>query len=314
VKESVDALIEEKLIEPCTTDGCMQRRRKRERVRWQLKKDQIKVKDDPNVKSKYTLPEKPGKKPDVWIIKRDISTIRTIFNNYRTLRDGLWKLDWVRDLVVGYQFDTRGLDDKGCDELKRMLQLSRHFFELGVNYSDLHVLTLEWKYYLDPKIGKSSIEHAYEFNDKTDLGLLSIASYRNLFAFCYFMDEFRSDSTPGGYKIVDRYSRQRLHGMIESRHNEILTGIENVMIPTLNGIFGIISDEAFALLNFKNPDGMKTIRENVMQHTALSKQIKRTRKDPDWQKKVDLYRDEQQQIFLEILDGLKDMRIIKRYP
>src|SRR5271157_649372 len=97
LKTPMDELEKENLIEVCETGDCERRRLKRKGAQWGK---------DSNVKSKFSQPKDRGTKPKVWLIKRDISTINTIFNTYHVLQDLLWQKEWVRTLVVEIQLET----------------------------------------------------------------------------------------------------------------------------------------------------------------------------------------------------------------
>jgi hypothetical protein len=302
VSHLVNELEKENLIELCTTEGCEKRR---------LKRELEKIKDDPNVKDKYSPLRKPGPKPEVWIIKRDISTIHTIFNKYPTLQDSLREQEWVRDLIVENRLDIRdpsGQDIKVLEiiiELNIMLEQSRHFFKLCVNYEDLYGLAIEWKHYLSPASEKSPRKIAKQIKNDMGLSFARIIHYRNLFAFCYFMDEFDGKERDKGHKIVEWCTRERFHRMQENHRDVILSSIENVMIPTLNMFF-----------DSEKTDVMETIRDNVQRYTALSTEIEHERKATEKTKqseKIKQFRDSQREIIIDILKTLKSSEIVKKY-
>lgn len=309
LKDPLDGLIAEKLVEKCTTKGCEERRLKRDREFERKKK---KIRDDPNVKRKFNPPKKRGTHPPVWIIKKDISTIHMIFNKYQNLQELLWNIEWVRELVIKKQLDTRQLGEEDIQELKGMLLLSRHFFKMCVNYKDLYGLTIEWMAYFDHESERTPKEIAKRLKDYPDLDLASMTAYRNLFAFCYFVDESNDVAIDKGYEIVARHYRERSQKMKKSRQIENLSVIENVMIPILKMFFDNISDKSFGTLNSKIPDVLEKIRPSVQQYTALNKQIKSIRKDPDFDQKVGPFYDGKRKIVVDILDTLAGIGIIKK--
>jgi hypothetical protein len=326
VKKTMDELINEKLIEPCTTKECEERRfgrerevakqqeiEKKERIGKEQKRRRKIRRSDSTVKRKFALPKKRGPKPKVWIINQDILAIHTIFNKYPNLQDSLWGQEWVRDLIVKNRLDTRALEGiEGIEELKKMLKLSPHFFKLCVNYEDLYGLTLEWDYYLHASpIELSPREIAGKLKEILNRSYAHITAYRNLFAFCYFMDEFDGKEIDQGYEIVEGYTRQRLRERQKSRQDAIISAIEKVLIPTMKMFFDNINE--FDTLNLKNLDDMKTLQTCVQDYTASSNRIKRIRNEPDWEDKIDQYYNDQEAISLEILDTLKSMGIIKNY-
>src|SRR5208337_108474 len=256
VSPLVKELGKENLIEVCTTYGWNERR---------VKRESEKIKVDTNVKTKCKSPKR-GNKPAVWIIKQDISTIHTIFNTYLALQDILWRQEWVRDLIVKNQLDTRLITPEGIEELKEMLTLSPHFFRLCVNYNDLQGLTKEWEFYLDPissELSPKELAKRIKELPQFPIAYPHISSYRNLFSFCYFADGIDGKEIDQGYEIVGRYTLERLHNMQESRRHEILSALEKVLIPTMKMFFDNINYKSFDIPDSKIPGGAKTLRSHV---------------------------------------------------
>ncbi|MEI7857374.1 MAG: hypothetical protein WCH85_07725 [Methanomicrobiales archaeon] len=307
VSPQVDELERENLIEICTTEECEKKR---------LQRETEKNKGDQNKRDKYTVFSKPGPKSEVLKIKRDISAVHTIFNRYPALQDLLWEKEWVRDLIVKNQLDTRLISSEGIEELKEMLTLSPHFFRLCVKYNDLKGLTKEWEFYLDPiPSGLSPKELAKRVKE---LPLFPIAnpdinSYRNLFSFCYFADEIDGIEKGPGYKIVQKYAHERACKRLESRKKEILSALEKVVIPIMKMFFDNINDESFDILDSKIPGGAKTLRSLIEEYTGDTNRMKRERSKPDWEDKYNGLYDDQNTITLEILKTLKEIGIIKNY-
>jgi hypothetical protein len=317
VKKPMDELINEKLIEPCITKGCKERRLKREREvarqqeierKEKITKEQKRrrkiERSDSNVKRKFTQPKKRGPKPKIWIINQDISAINKIFNTYPTLQDSLRGQEWVRDLIVK-QLDIRVRGAEDIIELKILLEQSRHFFKLCVNYEDLYGLAIEWRHYVSPASEKSPRKIAKQIKNDMGFSVTRIIHYRNLFAFCYFMDEFDGKERDEGHKIVEWCTRERFHRMQENHRDVILSSIENVMIPTLNMFF-----------DSEKPDVMKMVQTNVQRYTALSTEIEHERKATEKTKqseKIKQFRDSQREIVIDILKTLKSSKIVKKY-
>lgn len=190
---------------------------------------------------------------------------------------------------------------------------SAHFFKLCVNYNDLRERTLEWQGYLNPLPTElSTMEIAKRLTGSPDRSYITINSYRNLFAFCYFMDEFDGKEEESGYAIVEKFTHQRSQKIIETRQNEILSALDRVLIPVMKIFFDNINDESFSKIYKTNPKELEKIRLHVQEYTTLSNRMKRNKKSPDGEEKYLHDYESKRAIFLEILDVLKEMGIIKR--
>jgi hypothetical protein len=303
LKTPMNELEKESLIEVCSTDDCERRRLKREKA--QLRKD-------PNIKSKFNQPKERGTKPKVWIIKRDVSSIHTIFNTYHALQDLLWQKEWVRTLIVEKQLDTRGIERNDIRELEKMLKLSRHFFELCVNYPDLYRLTIEWEYYLNPILEMPPKEYAERLAAHHNVEVIGITSYRHFFALCYFMDIFNGIKIDGAQRLAENYWSKRNRESKSMHRDNILSAMEKVMIPTITMFFDYIGGGKFESPDPKSSEYMKSLQNLIHDYQTTDKRIKDAKKDPDPWDRITQYEGDQRRTFIQILCLLYEQGVIRK--
>jgi len=137
-------------------------------------------------------------------LKRNLSTIREIFENYRELRSELKDHDWICDLLIKKRLGV--MDDERSTEIKKMLRLSPKFFKICLKRETIGGFV---RRYIEHE-GRQQPDNIWapSIKDISKPSEMDLDDYKRFFMFCYFLDKLKYNVTPESTELLLQYERE----------------------------------------------------------------------------------------------------------